>query len=648
MIQIIRTSIQVNSSDDEDNFVAPSFSQRGNDETFLLPQNSVLMNMIGLKDDRIDVSWETIHYVDMLTTHMPNTICPLRVPGDGNCLLHSISVALWGNIMYHDNLRDLLREELTQNEEFYRKSVDKSKEDEESQGLTSSEYEKIIGDANSSHASLGFIHIFALSNILKRPIIVYASQKDMMKWGVHEEGVAGTFLPTRHGAGECNAKSIALGWSNEDKNHFVPICPIEETHNEWDWPQLEVVFKKTLKQKETVDHYISNSNFHTLVKKFVSVCQDPRKRQREGDVFITKHSDTSRETRTSYHHEDDPMEVAKQFLSDDSTQIENLVNRLNHKREEVLITKGLTKVTPMARKKPSNSCREIPMTFYIIMTMPEKTIPNLLKKILQFNEELKNLHKLSGGFGTSSIYTLDDKEVNSLQNLVNVLKSPKLSFATALFKPEALDLVLYMLSWPLDKLFSALDLIRVLLLHESAASYISKMKDENISLLSILLICLKIPDLQLTLLQICLKTIINLFSHPCYNIVLIMSAHVIVNILVSLISKMSFEGDGKNDRITIKLCSQIFQNFALLWHSGPPFRPENHYDTVKILIKTACTLLHHPALSDADDIKISLLIALGTLVQSDNRIRIPNKKFEPFLNSQNATLRDCSKYIIGD
>jgi len=60
---------------------------------------------------------------------------------------------------------------------------------------------------------LNFQHIFALSNVLRRPIILYASDNDISRYGTGENGCAATFVPGRFPASACVATSpIYLSW----------------------------------------------------------------------------------------------------------------------------------------------------------------------------------------------------------------------------------------------------------------------------------------------------------------------------------------------------------------------------------------------------------------------------------------------------
>jgi len=282
------------------------------------------------------------------------------------------------------------------------------------------------------------------------------------------------------------------------------------------------------------------------------------------------------------------------------------------------------------------------MKDYIIYTMPPNSIPNLSKKVLQFNEEIKIKSQTSTIFH-ENFYILNKREISLLETLFSTLQEiPKLQFTSANFNPDGLDIVLYMLSWTIDKTWPVIDLIRVLVLQESAAAYYSKIKDDNLSLFSILLNYLKVPDMNVIHIQLCIKVIINLFHQSAFHISLLMKAHELITVLSTLISKLSYtqESDSK----ILFLCAQVFQNFSLLWQQGPPFRHAKHYKTIKILVKTSCQLLNKTI---SCDIHIALLITLGSILRNDSRIYIQVKLFEALLNSsQNSTIKECLMYIL--
>jgi len=209
-----------------------------------------------------------------------------------------------------------------------------------------------------------------------------------------------------------------------------------------------------------------------------------------------------------------------------------------------------------------------------------------------------------------------EKGLSTLHNI------PKLSFSKK--------------TWPV------IDLIRVLVLQESAASYYSKVKEENVSLLNIIIYFIKVTDMSPTHLQLCIKVIINLFRQPVFHISLLIRSYDIISSLAGIMAQLP-QTQEVDPKIAL-LCVQVFQNYSRLWFTGPPFRHQKHYDSIKILIRTAIQLLNNPAVTD--EIKISLLISLGTIIRNDSRIYVQVKQLEHLLLSPNPIIQECIKYIL--
>jgi len=398
--------------------------------------------------------------------------------------------------------------------------------------------------------------------------------------------------------------------------------------------------KKTLKPQETPEHYHAYANLNSQIKKYFSLVHNLRNNNKEGDIIvISKNNEWSKDSIT-YNYEDDPYETAKKILPNQPSQIEAIAGYLTQRREEVLFQKGLEKSTPLPRKEPKIICRLIPVRDFIIYTMPPNNIPNLYKKILQFNEEIKIKSQTSTIFH-ENYYILNKPEITLLENLLSTLQDiPKLSFNSANFDRDGLDIVLYMLSWPIELTWPVIDLIRVLVLQESAAAYYSKIKDDHLSLFSIILNFLKVPDMKVIYIQLCIKVLINLFRQPAFHISLLFRANELITTLTTLITK--FTSLPESDSKIVLLCTQVFQNYSLLWQKSP-FRYEKHYKTMKILMNTYCQLLNTTI---SDEIHIVILICLGTIIQSDTRIYIKVNQFDSLRNSQNSTIKECLIYIL--
>ncbi|XP_028845822.1 tumor necrosis factor alpha-induced protein 3 [Denticeps clupeoides] len=173
-------------------------------------------------------------------------LVPLRTNGDGNCLLHAASQYMLGvqdtDLVLRKTLYAVLKEtdsgtfrarfqtELLHSQEFTQTGLRYSTTNWEE------EWEKIVEMASpvSSGSGLQFdsledIHIFVLSNILRRPIIVIADNMvRSMKSGTSFSpvNVGGVYLPLHWPPAECYKYPIILGY---DSQHFAPLITIKDS-----------------------------------------------------------------------------------------------------------------------------------------------------------------------------------------------------------------------------------------------------------------------------------------------------------------------------------------------------------------------------------------------------------------------------------
>ncbi|KAI6179708.1 OTU domain-containing protein [Aphelenchoides besseyi] len=170
-------------------FILPNFGQFSEDFRHYIERE--LIEVATLK--RLEASG----HLNWWCTHANQRLWPLLTTGDGNCLLHAISLAIWGQL----NLRQMLHDALTVSERrpaFYRRwRYYETKSNLQSQlVLTEDEWQKewatisalasltprVFGSENGSssksddtiYQSLEILHVYVLANILKRPIIIIA------------------------------------------------------------------------------------------------------------------------------------------------------------------------------------------------------------------------------------------------------------------------------------------------------------------------------------------------------------------------------------------------------------------------------------------------------------------------------------------
>ena len=103
--------------------------------------------------------------------------------------------------------------------------------------ITEAEWPLIVEEADpyylSDGATLGLrnVHVFALANIVKRPIILLDSPDCMDNAG----DFSATFLPILRTIKECRDKHdrlhspLVIAWASRAHNHFVPIMPVSST-----------------------------------------------------------------------------------------------------------------------------------------------------------------------------------------------------------------------------------------------------------------------------------------------------------------------------------------------------------------------------------------------------------------------------------
>ncbi|XP_076142190.1 tumor necrosis factor alpha-induced protein 3 [Alosa pseudoharengus] len=173
-------------------------------------------------------------------------LVPLRTNGDGNCLLHAASQYMLGvqdtDLVLRKTLYAVLKEtdtadfrarfqtELLHSQEFTQTGLRYSTMNWDE------EWKKIVDMASPVSSSNGLqfdsledIHIFVLSNILRRPIVVIAdSVVRSMKSGSSFAplNVGGIYLPLHWPASECYKYPIVLGY---DSQHFAPLITIKDS-----------------------------------------------------------------------------------------------------------------------------------------------------------------------------------------------------------------------------------------------------------------------------------------------------------------------------------------------------------------------------------------------------------------------------------
>ena len=151
-------------------------------------------------------------------------LVPLYTTGDGNCLLHAASLAMWGFEDRQFILRNALHESLTTADRNINTLQDRCRmymlrdfEVNMSDNDWYLEWQQIVNQAKPSmsghHQSLEESHIFVLANVLRRPIIVYGVPKaSSFSTGGTMQNINfhGVYLPLIWGSQLCHKPPLCL------------------------------------------------------------------------------------------------------------------------------------------------------------------------------------------------------------------------------------------------------------------------------------------------------------------------------------------------------------------------------------------------------------------------------------------------------
>lgn len=160
-------------------------------------------------------------------------VLPLLTLADGSCLVNAVAMSIWGIEAPAAALRAAVCAELSSNAEWYVSQLEQAHP-----GCGGSEHREACARASALGAFLSNVHMVALAHVLRRPLILVASQADMAASGVGYHGVAGTFLPIRwmrqeedKAAGAAarllgTARPVVLAWGSAAHDHFVPLVPL--------------------------------------------------------------------------------------------------------------------------------------------------------------------------------------------------------------------------------------------------------------------------------------------------------------------------------------------------------------------------------------------------------------------------------------
>eukprot|EP00794_Sanderia_malayensis_P010488 gene10488-11587_t len=168
------------------------------------------------------------------------SLVPLNTDADGNCLLHSISIYVFG---VHDrelNLRRFIYQKLMAENRSTGKIYTRWKAEQEIDiysGEMRTDWKSVVqaafptlspyGSQGPPLQSLEAVHIFTASSILARPIIVICDEVHRSLEGRSFQlgKMGGIYLPLLRDPSECEKTPIVLCYW---ENHFMPLLSVED------------------------------------------------------------------------------------------------------------------------------------------------------------------------------------------------------------------------------------------------------------------------------------------------------------------------------------------------------------------------------------------------------------------------------------
>ncbi|OCT78000.1 TNF alpha induced protein 3 S homeolog isoform X1 [Xenopus laevis] len=235
-------------------------------------------------------------------------LIPLKAHGDGNCLMHATSLYMWGvqdtELVLRKTLYNVLRTTDTRNFKFRWqlecvKSMEftetglrydtKNWDEEWDQLVKMASTETSQGQNGLQYNCLEEIHIFVLSNILRRPVIILAD--NVMR--SLESGssfsplnVSGIYLPLHWPAKECYKYPVVLGY---DSQHFAPLVTMKDSGPEIRAVPLVVSDDENFEDMKV--HFLTDheeKSKEKLIKEYLSVLEIPVQCWENGTTHLIK------------------------------------------------------------------------------------------------------------------------------------------------------------------------------------------------------------------------------------------------------------------------------------------------------------------------------------------------------------------------
>jgi hypothetical protein len=118
----------------------------------------------------VETRFDEIIELNNLSCLVPNTLVPVRVSGDGNCLYRAFSVLLFGDEQYHHTLRFLVVSVLIENKKYFESLLGIKDE----LNTFVQPFRKLVVDVSSDANYGAELEQLAFSIICERPLICYS------------------------------------------------------------------------------------------------------------------------------------------------------------------------------------------------------------------------------------------------------------------------------------------------------------------------------------------------------------------------------------------------------------------------------------------------------------------------------------------
>ena len=151
---------------------------------------------------------------------------PIDVEGDGSCLFHSVSRALFGLEVFNRVLRSMCVAEMEAHKAWYAQHLYSDSED------TVLEFIGMIREPTSEAPTTALV---ALAHVLRRPVVLLSSLADMSDRA--EALGIGVYLPARLDPKECCPHPLLLAWGRASHDHYVPLCRTTDSGQVLELPQ---------------------------------------------------------------------------------------------------------------------------------------------------------------------------------------------------------------------------------------------------------------------------------------------------------------------------------------------------------------------------------------------------------------------------